>query len=121
MLAIHGSVAIGQCLGVEIGAVSAASIQIVAAAVLSAPNDHLPARPDRAVKVAGSGQGGGSPSVATGTVSPACVQSGAITSAEHDHFRASPHRCVMQSADGCIGDARGYPTIGARYVSATSV
>ncbi len=98
----------------------------MAAAVVSAPDDHFTAGPD--CRVIGSGSGrvggaGGCPTIRAGIVSPAGVQSGRR---QHIHPRRSFHcrsrlPCDRIAASGRVGGAGGCPTVRAGIVSPASV
>ncbi len=91
------------------------------------PDDHLAASPHR--RVINSGKRhvcrvGGYPTIAAGTVSPACVkidQRAAENPCPNNHFGASPYSGVRISWGGGIGGAGSHPAIRARVVSAASV
>ena len=81
--------------------VAPAVVQIAGVAAVSAPDDHLAARPHRRVIDARGGRAGGAhrrPTVGGRIVAPAGVQIAAVVSAPDDHLAAGPHRRVTRSA-----------------------
>ncbi len=99
------------------GIVSPACIHI-AAAVISAPDDHLTAGPHCRVIVSAIGRigrAGGCPAISAGIVPPASVQIASANATPYNHFTAGPDCHVTAARLGHIGGAGGCPgVIGAR-------
>src|SRR5437660_10647889 len=96
--------------------------------VVSTPDDHVAASPDRCVILSGKRRirgTSGYPTVGAGTVSATAIKihAGVAKDAapgEHLAF-GGPHRCVRVSRRGCVVEARSHPTIRAWVVSAASI
>ena len=87
--------------------------------VLSTPDDHFIAGPDRSLTMSASGRidrVGGRPTVSPGIIPPA----GVIISTPDDHFTAGPYRRVRLSRRGRNG-ARSCPTVRTRIVSRAAI
>jgi hypothetical protein len=97
--------------------------------VVSAPDDHFIADPDRGVIGSASGcvRGAGRcPTIRYRLVSPAAVPVPVIAGRAHiptpdDHLTPRPHGCVGISRRGSVGETGRCPTIRAWVVSATRV
>src|ERR1039457_7266047 len=75
-------------------------------AVVSAPDDHLAARPHRGVLTTrgwGTRDGHGRPGVSRGIIAPAIIEIAALEPAPDDHFAARPHRRVPVAPGGAAG------------------
>ena len=92
---------------IRAGIVYAACIQI-AAAVISAPDDHFAASPHNCCVILSDSrridEGRGSPAIRAWIVSPASID-GAVASiaAPDDHFAAGPRCCMTDSRSRCVG------------------
>ena len=103
-------------------------IDVVVALIVSAPDNHFAACPDRCVEGSSIwrvGGAGGGPTVDSGIIAPARLDTMAVPittpPTPDDHFAAGPHYCVIVLSIRRIGGAGGCPTIHSRIVSAAGI
>ena len=101
---------------------------MVVALVVSAPDNHFAACPDRCVEGSSIwrvGGAGGGPTVDSGIIAPARLDTMAVPittpPTPDDHFAAGPHYCVIVLSIRRVGGAGGCPTIHSRIVSAAGI